>query len=109
MVEQRIPPQFFPSTGQDIRVKFGDPIPVEVIDKLRERWGQVKQHPSHRELRMLRIETAETVREAVNAVRTSMGFPAEPHGSNDPKSFPPPTVPPRKDVKGWFKRFWKDS
>jgi len=108
MVEQRNPPQFFPSTGQDIRVKFGEPIPVETIEKLRERWGKVKEHPSHKELRVLRIETAETVREAVNAVRTSMGFPLEPEGSNDPKSFPADTVPHRKEVKRWFKRFWND-
>ena len=109
MVEQRIPPQFFPSTGRNIRVKFGDPIAAEVIQKLRERWAHVKEHPSHKELRELRIETAETVREAVNTVRASMGFPPEPAGSNNPKSFPLIPVPTRKDVKGWFKRFWKDS
>ena len=105
MREYKIPPQFFPSIGRDIHIRFGDPIAFEILDKLRERWEHVKEHPKHRDLRALRIETAETVRDAVNQVRSSMGFPPEPPNSNDPKSFPPITVPVRKDVKGWFSWF----
>jgi monolysocardiolipin acyltransferase len=105
MREHKNPPQFFPSTGQDIHLRFGEPIPVETIERLREKWKHVREHPHKSEVRQLRIETAETVREAVNRVRESMGFPPEPPGSNDPKSFPPITTPPRKDVKGWFSRF----
>jgi monolysocardiolipin acyltransferase len=104
MREHKIPPQFFPSTGQDIQLRFGEPIPSDIVEKLRQRWQNVKEHPTKRELRALRIETAELIRDAVNDVRASMGYPAEPPNSNDPKSFPPITTPPRKDVKGWLDR-----
>jgi len=104
MREHKIPPQFFPSMGQDIHLRFGDPISTEVLEQLRDRWHKVREHPHKSEVRALRIETAETVREAVNKVRESMGYPPEPPLSNDPKSFPPITTPPRKDVKGWFSR-----
>lgn len=103
MVEGKVPPQFLPSRGQDIRVKFGEPMDLVPLQRFRERWDKVRMHPTKREVRALRIETAELVREAVNGVRLSMGFPPEPEGSNDPKSFvhePPPT--PRKEVKKWF-------
>jgi monolysocardiolipin acyltransferase len=103
MVEGKVPPQFLPSMGKDIRVKFGEPMDLVPLQRFRERWDKVRMHPTKGEVRALRIETAELVREAVNGVRLSMGFPPEPEGSNDPKSFthePPPT--PRKEVKKWF-------
>jgi monolysocardiolipin acyltransferase len=106
MREQKIPPQFLPSTGKDIHIRFGEPIPSTILDKLREKWEKVKEHPTKGDLRALRIEAAETVREAVNQVRSSMGFPPEPPHSNDPTTFPPITTPPRKDIKGWFSRLW---
>jgi monolysocardiolipin acyltransferase len=110
MREEQVPPQFIPSIGRDIHIRFGDPIPFEILDKLRRRWGEVKEHPTKSGVRTLRIETAETVRDAVNQVRASMGYPPEPPNSNDPKSFPPVIIPPpRKDVRGWFKRIWKDK
>lgn len=102
MRECQVPPQLFPSTGKDIHIRFGKPIPCSSLDKLRDRWGQVKEHPTHHSLRTLRIETAETVRDAVNQVRLSMGFPPEPPNSNDPKSFSSLSVPARKDAKIWF-------
>ena len=105
MREYKVPPQFFPSTGKDIHVRFGEPIPIHILDRLREKWGEVKRYPTKGDVRALRIETVEIVRDAVNQVRSSMGFPDEPLDSNDPKTFPPVTIPPRKDVKGWFKRF----
>jgi len=73
---------------------------------VRERWDKVKIHPTKGQVRTLRIETAEMVREAVNGVRTSMGFPAEPPGSNDPKSFPhdPPPTPRRHGRWWWWAR-----
>lgn len=108
MREDRLPPQFFPSMGREIHIRFGDPIPFKVLDKFRERWEKVKEHPTKGDLRALRIETAETVRNAVNQVRSSMGFPPEPPNSNDPRSFPPVTVKSRKDVRGWFTRIFKD-
>jgi len=104
MRELRVPPQFLPSTGKDIRVRFGEAIPLNVLEPLRERWRKCKEHPVKSEVRKLRLETAEMAREAVNKVRESMGYPEEPEDSNDPKSFPQPDVPTRKDVKGWFKR-----
>jgi monolysocardiolipin acyltransferase len=110
MRELRIPPQFLPSTGKDIHVRFGEPIPFDILERLRERWHEVKEHPTKSEVRHLRIDTAELVRAAVNEVRASMGFPPEPPNSNDPKSFSPITTPPRKDLKGWLDRlrqkFW---
>ena len=109
MREHNIPPQFFPSIGKDIHVRFGEPISPNILDKLREKWEEVKQHPSKGDLRALRIETAERVREAVNQVRTSMGFPPEPPASNDPTSFAPIIGPSRKDVKGWFSRFTRTT
>ena len=109
MREYQNPPQFFPSTGKTLHVRFGEPIPATVLEKLRDKWEKVKQHPTKGDLRGLRIETAEIVREAVNQVRSSMGFPPEPPGSNDPKSFPSVTTPSRKDVKGWFNRFRKSE
>jgi monolysocardiolipin acyltransferase len=107
MQELRIPPQFLPSTGKDIHVRFGEPISFNVLERLRERWQEVKEHPTKSEVRHLRIETAELVRAAVNDVRSGMGFPPEPPNSNDPQSFPPITTPPRKDVKGWLSRLRK--
>jgi monolysocardiolipin acyltransferase len=104
MVENKIPPQFLPSIRKTLRIKFGEPIPEERIAQLRERWRRAKEHPNKTEIRALRMETVEMVRKAVNDVRTSMGFPPEPPNSNDPKSFPPITVPPRKDFKGWMSR-----
>ena len=104
MKEYRNPPQFLPSIGKSIHVRFGEPIPLETLERLRERWSGVKEHPTKRGLRSLRIETVETVRDAVNQVRSTMGFPPEPPHSNDPRSFPPIIGPPRKDVKGWLKR-----
>jgi len=104
MREFRVPPQFLPSTGKDIHVRFGEAIPFSVLEPLRERWRKCKEHPVKSEVRKLRLETAEMAREAVNGVRESMGYPEEPGGSNDPKTFPPPEAPTRKEVKGWFKR-----
>ena len=104
MVEERIPPQFLPSIGKDIHIRFGEPIPFDVLENLRARWHEAREHPTKSEVRHLRIETAELVRAAVNDVRSSMGFPPEPPNSNDPKSFPPITTPPRKDIKGWLTR-----
>jgi monolysocardiolipin acyltransferase len=108
MLEHRVSPQLFPSIGKEIHVRFGDPMPFEVLDKFRERWEKVKEHPTKGDLRALRIETAETVRDAVNQVRSTMGFPPEPPNSNEPKSFPAITSPPRKGLKGWFTRIRKD-
>jgi monolysocardiolipin acyltransferase len=109
MREYKVPPQFFPSTGKDIHLRFGEPIPFETLNRLREKWVNVKEHPTKGELRALRIETAETVRDAVNLVRSSMGFPPEPPNSNNPKSFPPVSTPARKNVKGWFHKLRKDN
>jgi monolysocardiolipin acyltransferase len=107
MREQKIPPQRFPSTGKNIHVRFGEPISTDVLDRLRKKWGQIKEHPTKGDLRALRIETAEIVRDAVNHVRSGMGFPPEPPNSNDPKTFPVIFTPPQKDVKGWFSRLRK--
>jgi len=104
MREYKVPPQFLPSTQKDIHIRFGDPIAVDVLERLRGQWHQIKDHPTPSEVRALRIETVELVRDAVNDVRSSMGFPPEPPDSNDPKSFPPTTTPPRKDVRGWISR-----
>lgn len=80
-----------------------------VLERLRHKWEKVKEHPTKGDLRGLRIETTEIVREAVNQVRSSMGFGPEPPDSNDPKSFPPITAPARKDIKGWFTRLRNDK
>lgn len=109
MREYRVPPQFFPSTGKTLHVRFGEPIPMMVLERLRHKWEKVKEHPTKGDLRELRIETTEIVREAVNQVRSSMGFGPEPPDSNDPKSFPPITAPARKDIKGWFTRLRNDK
>jgi monolysocardiolipin acyltransferase len=107
MKEYQVPPQFLPSIGKDIHIRFGDPISTHVLEGLRKKWGKVKEHPTKGDLRALRIETTEIVRDAVNQVRASMGFPPEPPNSNDPKAFPSITTPLRKDVKGWFNRLRK--
>jgi 1-acyl-sn-glycerol-3-phosphate acyltransferase len=108
MREYQVPPQFFPSIGKNIHVRFGDPIPFKILNRLHRKWEEVKEHPTKRGLRALRIETAETVRDAVNQVRSSMGYPPEPPNSNDPKLFPPIT-PARKEVKRWFTRLGRDK
>ena len=51
MREDRLPPQFFPSMGREIHIRFGDPIPFKVLDKFRERWEKVKEHPTKGDLR----------------------------------------------------------
>ena len=104
MREFRAPGQFLPSTGKILHVRFGEAIPVSVLEPLRERWRKCKEHPVKSEVRNLRIETAEIARQGVNKVRESMGYPEEPEGSNDPKNFSPSDLPIRPDVKGWFKR-----
>src|SRR5271167_2292030 len=40
MKEYQVPPQFLPSMGKDIHVRFGDPIPTQVLERLREKWGK---------------------------------------------------------------------
>ena len=102
MVEGKVPPQFFPSIGQEIRIKFGEPMDLTALRGFRERWDKVKIHPTKGDVRTLRIETAEMVREAVNRVRTSMGFPPEPPGSNDPKSFPHDRPPALRKHGRWL-------
>jgi monolysocardiolipin acyltransferase len=110
MAEGKVPPQFLPSVGQEIRVKFGEPMDLAGLEEFRARWDEVKMHPAKGDVRALRIETAEKVREAVNEVRTSMGFPPEPPGSNDPKSFPHDLPPPsRKHVKKWLSWWTKQK
>lgn len=106
MREYKVPPQFIPSIRKDLRIRFGEPISPDILEGLREKW---KQHPRKNDLRALRMETTEIVRDAVNKVRSDMGFPPEPHNSNDPKSFPPITAPARKDVEGWFSRARKEG
>ena len=102
MVEGKVPPQFLPSMGQEIRVKFGEPMDLKALRGFRERWDKVRIHPTKGDVRTLRIETAEMVREAVNGVRTSMGFPPEPPGSNDPKSFPHDRPPALRKHGRWL-------
>jgi len=101
MREYHVPPQFIPSTGKDLHIGFGDPIPLDTWRPLRQRW---RKHPVKGALRHLRLETTEIIRDAVNDVRASMGFPPEPPNSNDPKTFPPIVTPARTDVEGWFSR-----
>jgi monolysocardiolipin acyltransferase len=105
MREYKVPPQFIPSIRKDLRVRFGDPIPSDVIETLREKWRSRPKTDGQ----ALQIKTTETVRDAVNKVRSDMGFPPEPPNSNDAKTFPPITAPARKDVEGWFTRARKEG
>jgi monolysocardiolipin acyltransferase len=112
MREEQIPPQFIPSIDKNLRIRFGDPIPEEIIQGLRDKWKLYQSKAENGRMRMgemaLRMEATLMVRDAVNRVRSDMGFPPEPPNSNDPSSFPPQVVPPRRDVEGWFTRARKE-
>ncbi|KAK6543894.1 hypothetical protein TWF694_000614 [Orbilia ellipsospora] len=95
MHEKRTFPRFIPRPGNRITITFGEAVPLDRWDKVRERWRRIRETCAEiggeegarllregREAVQLRVEVALMVREEVEKLRVQCGYPpAEPESA----------------------------